>query len=214
MNTEKEINSNDENYLKKELYYLMRKDEKIFDFLQNTCFDGMWYWDLENPENEWMNERFWNILGYNPEEMPNSPSSWQSIINKDDLKIALDNFYKHLENESHPYDQIVRYKHKNGSTVWMRCFGKIIRDENGKPVRMLGVHIDITEIKTAETRQKYVAEENEKYSKILFENSPIGLALCRMNGAIVDVNRAYSEIIGYSKEEVFFIFKMNLSFDA
>lgn len=202
MNTENEITNNEDNYLKKELYNLIRKDEKIFEFLQNTCFDGMWYWDLENPENEWMNERFWNVLGYKPEEMPNSPSSWQNIINQDDLKIALDNFNKHLENENYPYDQIVRYTHKNGSIIWIRCFGKLIRDEKGKPVRMLGVHIDITEMKRAETKQKYVAEENEKYSKILFENSPIGLALCRMNGEIVDVNRAYAEIIGYSKQEV------------
>ncbi len=134
-------------YLKKELYELIRTDKSIFDFIQESSFDGLWYWDLENPENEWMNEKFWTVLGYDPAEMPHKSSAWQSIINHDDLKVALDNFTKHCENPNHPYDQIVRYKHKNGSTVWIRCRGLAIRDKKGKPIRMLGAHHDITEHK-------------------------------------------------------------------
>jgi PAS domain S-box-containing protein len=91
--------------------------------------DGLWYWDLENPENEWMNAKFWTVLGYNPEEMPHKSSSWQNIIDQDDLKVAIDNFTKHCENPDHPYDQIVRYTHKSGSTVWIRCRGLAIRDK-------------------------------------------------------------------------------------
>ena len=44
------------NYLKKELYELIKSDERIFDFIQESCLDGMWYWDLENPEEV--------VLGY------------------------------------------------------------------------------------------------------------------------------------------------------
>ena len=107
-------------YLKKELYSLLKTDDKIFDFIQNVCLDGLWFWDLEAPENEWMNPVFWKTLGYNPDDMPHSPSAWQDIINKDDLKLAIDNFNKHLSDENHPYDQIVRYRHKGGHTVWIR----------------------------------------------------------------------------------------------
>lgn len=127
-------------YLKKELYELLKKDESMFNFFQESCFDGLWYWDLERPENEWMSERFWKVLGYDPLKMPQSPNAWQGIINQEDLKVALENCRKHLENENHPYDQTVRYTHKNGNTVWVRCNGKAIRDQNGKPIRMLGVH--------------------------------------------------------------------------
>ena len=56
-------------YLKKELYELIRTDESIFDFIQESALDGLWYRDLENPENEWMNTKFWTVLGYNAEEM-------------------------------------------------------------------------------------------------------------------------------------------------
>jgi hypothetical protein len=162
-----ERNAND-NYLKTELYELIKNDESIFDFIQESSLDGMWYWDLENPENEWMNARFWTILGYNPDEMPHKSSAWQDIIDQDDLKVALDNFKKHCENPNHAYDQIVRYKHKNGSTVWIRCRGMAIRDENNNPIRMLGAHHNITELKRVEQeliKAKEIAEANERKIK-------------------------------------------------
>ena len=51
---------------------------------------------------------------------------------------------------------------------------------------------DITPRKAAENRLK----ESEQYNRMLFENSPIGLALCRMSGELVDINAAYASIIG------------------
>ncbi len=143
------------NYLKKELYELIKTDESIFDFIQESSLDGLWYWDLEKPEEEWMNPKFWTVLGYDPEEMPHKSTAWQNIINQDDLKLANENFNRHCENPDHPYDQIVRYTHKNGSTVWIRCRGMAIRDKNGKPVRLLGAHTDISDIKRQEVELCY-----------------------------------------------------------
>lgn len=40
------------NYLKEELYELIKTDESIFDFIQESSLDGLWYWDLEHPEEE------------------------------------------------------------------------------------------------------------------------------------------------------------------
>jgi len=131
---------NDSNYLRKELYNLIKSDETIFDFIQEAALDGMWYWDLENPEEEWMNPRFWTVLGYDPEQMPHKSAAWQTIINEDDLKVATDNFVKHCEDPTYAYDQTVRYTHKDGSTVWIRCRGMAIRNADGKPIRMLGAH--------------------------------------------------------------------------
>ena len=137
-------------YLKEELYELIKMDNSIFDFIQESALDGLWYWDLEKPEEEWMNPKFWATLGYDPKEMPHKSSSWMDIIHADDLKIATENFIKHCENPSHLYEQIVRYKHKNGSTVWIKCNGKAIRNHEGKALRMLGAHTDITHLKKQE----------------------------------------------------------------
>lgn len=138
------------NYLEKELYQLIKKDGKVFEFIQDAVLDGLWYWDLENPENEWMSPKFWTILGYDPNEMPHKVSAWQNIIDPNDLIVAIDNFNKHCENPSHAYDQVVRYTHKKGSIVWVRCRGKVIRNSEGKAIRMLGVHIDVTQEKEKE----------------------------------------------------------------
>ena len=135
---------NQNNYLKTELYEMIQKDSTIFDFLQENSLDGVWYWDLENPQNEWLSQKFWQILGYEAKEKKHLASEWQDLIFPEDLKKAKDNFNKHYENPQYPYDQIVRYKHKKGNTVWIRCRGSIIRDNNGKPIRMIGIHNDVS----------------------------------------------------------------------
>jgi PAS domain S-box-containing protein len=194
-----------DNYLKKELYELIKSDESIFDFIQESSLDGLWYWDIENPENEWMNPKFWTVLGYNPDEMPHKSSAWQNIINPDDLKVALDNFTKHCENPDHPYDQVVRYTHKNGSTTWIHCRGIAIRDENGKPVRMLGAHHDISAIKNAEIefiKAKELAEESSLTFRNVFEYSGIGMALVNTQKRIIKVNKLFCGMLEYSEEEL------------
>ncbi len=149
-------------YLKEELYGLLNSDSSIFNFIQSGSLDGIWYWDLENLENEWMSPKFWTTIGYDPNEKKHKASEWQDIIFQDDLKLATENFQKHCQDPDHPYDQIVRYKHQNGSTVWIRCRGMAIRDENGKPIRMLGAHVDITELKEAEHEISRLTDEYEK----------------------------------------------------
>ena len=135
----------DIHYLEKELYDLVKTDNTIFDFIQESSLDGIWYWDLEKPEEEWMSPKFWSVLGYDHTVMPHKPSAWQDIINPDDLKLANELFIKHCENPEIPYEQTIRYTHKNGSTVWIRCRGLAIRDNEGRPIRMLGSHQNITE---------------------------------------------------------------------
>ncbi len=180
-----------DNYLKSELYSSIKNNEQIFDFIQDICLDGLWYWDLEKPENEWMNPRFWHTLGYNPNEMPHSPSAWQHIINQNDLQVAIDNFQKHLADENHPYDQVVRYRHKEGYTVWIRCKGKIMRDQQGKPTRMLGVHNDITDFKNKELRYKS-----------LIEGTNVGTWEWNVQTGHTVFNERWANIAGYTLAEL------------
>ena len=148
-----------DHYLKTELYALVRKDPAIFEFLQAGSLDGIWYWDVERQEQEWMSPRFKELFGYRDDEIPNTPDWWQANIHPDDLAVALDNFGKHLEDPSHPYDQIVRYRHRDGGTVWVRCRGLAIRDDGGKPIRLLGCHTDVTALKRAEEDLRRQANE-------------------------------------------------------
>lgn len=159
------------NYLQIELYELLRERPEVFEFLQNASLDGLWYWDLENPEQEWMNARFWEILGLDPATKQHLASEWQDLIHPDDLQTALQNFEAHCADPEYPYDQIVRYRHADGSTVWVRCRGLAIRNAAGTPVRMLGAHNELTELKQTEAQLRErgqqlqaLNEELEAYS--------------------------------------------------
>ena len=137
-------------YLESELEALLCKDGALWQFLRGGSLNGCWYWDLENPDNEWMSPEFWRLLGIDPDSKRHNPAEWQDVIFPEDLLVAQDNFNRHCADPDHPYDQVVRYRHADGSTVWVRCRGMAIRDENGKPIRMLGAHNDLTAIKRAE----------------------------------------------------------------
>ena len=192
-------------YLKKELYELIQTDESIFDFIQESALDGLWYWDLENPENEWMNAKFWTVLGYNPNEMPHKSTAWKNIIHQKDLKVANENFNKHLENPNHPYDQVVRYTHKDGSTVWIRCRGMAIRDKKGKPVRMLGAHQDVSDIKKREQeliKAKEKAEESEQNLSITLHSIGDGVIATDRFGRIDRMNPVAIKLCGWHEDEI------------
>ena len=191
--------SSEEHYLKKELYDLL-KDSTIFEFLQLGSLDGIWYWDLENPENEWMSPRFWNLLGFEPDEKEHLASEWQDLINQDDLKLALDNFNKHCVNPKHPYDQEVRYEHKDGSTVWVRCRGIAIRNEAGKPIRMLGAHNDITRLKQTQTELLTKTKELEEANKALRKTLSGILPICASCKKIRDDEGYWKQIESYIRD--------------
>ena len=157
----------EEHYLKKELYSLVQGEQGVFEFLQRGSLDGIWYWDLENPTNEWMSPEFWTTLGYNPATKKHECSEWQEFIFPGDLVVAQKNFQLHCENPEHHYDQTVRYRHKDGSTVWVRCRGLAIRDSAGKAIRMLGAHTNITELKKTEAALLKRTEELEKLNESL-----------------------------------------------
>lgn len=131
-------------YLQAELYSLITQDMTIFDFVDAHSVDGLWFWDLVNPGEEWINHGFWDILGRGKVQLPPGPSSWQDIIYPEDLVLAQENAKRHLADPSVPYDLVLRFLHDDGTTRWVRTRGLAIRDRTGKAVRMLRTHKDIS----------------------------------------------------------------------
>ena len=145
------------NYLQEELYELVKRDATIFDFLQNTSLDGLWFADLQQPANDWINVRFWENLGYDPGQVPPDPGIWRQLANPDDLAASFGQVSRCLADPALSYDQVVRYRHLDGSTVWLRCQGLLLlRDADGTPTRMLGGLRNITKEKLEEARAREV----------------------------------------------------------
>jgi len=195
----------DPHYLKNELYQLVREDDSIFEFLQNGSLDGLWYWDLEKPEEEWLSPRFWQVFGFDPSAHPHRSDAWRHMIHPEDLEVTLENFHKHCEDPNHPYDQVVRYKHKSGSTAWVRCRGIAIRDESGKPIRMLGAHTELTALKEAEQALQEAHDElehtTEQY-RLVTDAMPALIAYVDPQRRYRFANKAYEDWYGLTTAEI------------
>lgn len=122
----------------------------VFDTILESSMAGYWDWRIPEGE-EYMSPTFKAMFGYKDHEVPNTPDWWQANIHPDDLPKVLETFNKHVETKGkHPYDNDVRYFHKNGSIVWVYCRGKVIEwDKDGNPLRMVGSHVNITPVKEA-----------------------------------------------------------------
>lgn len=151
----KQLDQNLADLTKEELTALVLQSREQIAILESektqfieSSYDGFWDWNLIT-NVEYMSPRFWEILGVDPSTKKHHPSEWQDLIFEEDLKIALENFQKHVDTFGrHPYRQEVRYRHSNGSTVTVWCRGQVTEwTEDGRPKRMIGTHTDITFLK-------------------------------------------------------------------
>ncbi|MFN4149366.1 MAG: PAS domain S-box protein, partial [Candidatus Sericytochromatia bacterium] len=178
--------------------------ESLHNEILELTLAGYWDWNIRD-NTQYFSPKFSSMFGYKENELPNSTLAWRQIIFPEDLSKAFESFQNHLKNNSHgDYITEARYKHKDGSEVWVICSGKVIEwDENGNPIRMIGSHTDITKQKQAEIALK-ISEERFKGA---FENSAIGMALVSAEGFFIKVNKTFCLIVGYDEKEI-----LNLTF--
>ena len=131
------------------------------------------YWDWNIPEHtEYMSPRFKEMFGYREDEIEDTPDAWQDLIHSEDLAGVMRNFEEHVKSKGAvPYDNEVRYHHKDGSIVWVLCRGRVVEwRDDWQPVRMMGVHLDITHLKEREeaVRDDEVKRRAEEAKRFAF----------------------------------------------
>jgi PAS domain S-box-containing protein len=89
-------------------------------------------------------------------------------------------------------------KRKNGEEYWDRASISPIYNSDGQISAFVSVQYDITNLKNAETE----LSERKQYLQMLREESPVGLVLFQKDGEIIEANKAFAKIIGYSADEV------------
>lgn len=169
---------------------LKESEERVSMAIEGTDL-GLWDWMVQTGETIF-NERWANILGYTLEELaPVNIDTWIRLTHPDDLKRSNELLARHFTGESEFYECEARMKHKNGKSVWVLDRGKVVeRDADGKPVRMTGTHLDITERKQA-----------EEMFRALADSSPIGIYIVQ-DGRFQYVNPQMQKQIGYSSREL------------
>ncbi len=168
------------------------------DILEDTLA-GYWDWDLLN-QQEYLSPTFKKMFGYEDHELPNSPETWQRLIVPEDLPAVLDTFEKHVQSRGAvPYYNEIRYRHKDGSIVWVICAGRVIEwDAAGNPLRLVGCHVDITARKQAEEALR----QSEARLRTIYETVQAGIILQQAHGEIIQANQMACEILGLPVDEV------------
>lgn len=189
--------------LERELFELIGSDRRIIGFLATGVLDGVWYLDLTDRTKMWISPEFWRSLGRDPAHHQHLVAEIREVTCPGDFEAGHAALMAHLADPSTTLDVETGYRHADGSIVWLRCRGVAIRDADGRPVRMLGVHTSITHLKEAEFALRARSLQLERAMSRLrgaFDHSPIASALVRLDpidfGRILDVNRAFGELLG------------------
>ena len=96
------------------------------------------------------------------------------------------------------YAEEYRIRRPDGTVRWVAARGVCRRDDPRGAVLFPGALIDVTERKRTE---EALRESRERF-RTSFDDAPIGIALVALDGRFLDVNRALSGIVGYTKEEL------------
>lgn len=163
-----------------------------YDYAVSGSKLGLWDWNLET--NEVYFSKIWkNMLGFEENELENTLKTWDERVHPEDKEKTLKDIKDNHEGKTEFYENIHRLKHKDGSWLWILDKGKTIFDKNGKALRMVGFHTNITK------RQEL---ENELLKlKIAIEHSPISIVITNIDGNIEYVNPHFSDVTGYRYED-------------
>jgi len=182
----------------KKIELALRESEERLNFAIESAHLGLW--DLNFVTFEVVHNRQWTeMLGFSSAEMDKPSSWWQERVHPDDSAIVSKSSEDHVAGRAPYFDCIYRMQHKNGSWRWVHSQGKVISRENdGRPLRMIGINRDITELKDTEEK---LNEREEKY-RTIFENAGDAIAIHDLNGHFIEVNDIICKRLGYSREEL------------
>lgn len=116
---------------------------------------GFWDWNIETGEVQ-RNDRWAQMLGYDSiQEFEDNTDTWTNSIHPEDRESAWQSIQDHLEGRKSAHKMEYRMLTKDGGFKWILDNAKIVqRDESGKPTRMSGTHLDISERKGMEQERE------------------------------------------------------------
>ena len=142
----------------------LRMSEERWELALRGNNDGLWDWNARTDE-VFFSRRWKQMLGFEDHELENSTAQWEARIHPDDLVRVQAHLQKHLRHETDFYTNEYRLRAKDGSYRWVLARGQALWDQDGRAVRMVGSHTDITERKLAEEALQHAKEQAEMASR-------------------------------------------------
>jgi diguanylate cyclase (GGDEF)-like protein/PAS domain S-box-containing protein len=171
----------------------LEDSEFRWKFAIEASGDGLWDWNISD-NTLFFTRRWQELLGCDKDDIGTGIEEWQKRIHPEDLANTLATLQDYLDGKTPTYVCEHRIVCQEGSHKWILDRGMMVsRAKDGKPLRMICMYTDIT------ARKK--AEMDLRISAIAFETQE-GIIVTDANSKILQVNRAFTAITGYSAEEV------------
>jgi PAS domain S-box-containing protein len=156
---------------------------------------GVFDWDSQSDRTRWSDELL-ELYGIRREEFSESTKDWLVALFPEDRERAIAARERSLHTGQFKVDfRIVR--RDNGAIRWVHSCGQVFF-KNGKPDRMLGINVDITEQKHVEAALAARTEELRQ----TFNGSATGLTHCSRDLRYLEANPAYAQIAGVPLQEI------------
>ncbi len=177
---------------------LLEESEQRWQFALDGADHGVWDWNTTT-NTVFFSQRFTAMLGYSISEFGTDLAAWETRVHPEDLPRTMALLQPHLEGQTPSYECEHRMRCRDGNYKWILDRGQVIqRDAQGKPVRIIGTHTDITARKEAEAALATEAIRR----RILVDQSHDGIVVIDQNGKVVEANQRYAEMLGYTMAEV------------
>ena len=166
--------------------------------------DGVWDWNIID-NSVYFSPRWKEMLGYQDEELSNEVPTWTDRLHSDDADKVWEDVNKNINKETEYYENTHRLKHKDGHWVWILDRGKALFDENGKAIRMIGTHTDITVEKEDQLRlvdqAKTIKQLKERQELALVGSRTSVLDWDFTNNSLY-ISPTWKEMLGFRDEEL------------
>jgi len=150
---------------RQELY----ESRERLDMALTAVSDGLWDWRVDTGD-VYFSPRWFAMLGYPPDAFPPRYETWRNLLHPDDMPGAEAAVGAHLET-GQPFELEFRMRTRTGEWKWIMARGQVMeKDANGRALRMLGTHSDVTERKRAmeELCMAKAAAESASHAKSEF----------------------------------------------
>jgi PAS domain S-box-containing protein len=157
-------------------------------------------WDLDVPQGRTVLNARWNtMLGRPADAVQSTHADWCDLVHADDLSRVQSALEAHLQGHTERFEQVYRMRHADGRWLWILDRGRVLaRDADGRPLRMLGTHMDMTDAMQAQLALR----ANEKRLRALLDNMQAGVVVHDTDTHVLDANPEASRLLGLSPQQM------------
>lgn len=135
----------------------LASSEERWKFALEGSDAGVWDRNLQTGEVVY-SRRYREIYGYGEDQLIDHWETWEDRVHPDDLPLVTADREAYLTGKTETYSNERRMRCQDGSWKWILSRGMVVsRDAQGRPVRMIGTHTDISERKAAQQRLQMLA---------------------------------------------------------